>query len=154
MYTFTPMTEEQIEASNLMGNGVYDFEVIKAVRKISKAGNPMAELNILVWDKEGKQHTIFDYLVFSSQALNIKKVKHFCDTTGLSKEYERGNLPEELDRLSGKVEIGIQDEQPKMGGGFYPKKNIVIDYIKPSNTIKDENVSALPEEPFSDDIPF
>lgn len=149
MYTFTPMTEEEIQASSVIEAGTYDFEVIKATRKISKKGNPMAELNINVWDKEGKQHTLFDYLVFSSQPLNIKKVKHFCDATGLSKEYERGKLPEEMENLYGKVCLDIQDEQPKEGGGFYPKKNVVVDYIVAAQgTTRAENK----KDDFKDDI--
>lgn len=152
MYTFPPMTEEEINASNLIEAGVYNFEVVKANRRMSKSGNPMAELNINVWDKQGKQHIVFDYLVFSSVPLNIKKIKHFCDATGLSKEYNRGELPEELDRLSGKVEIGVQDEQPKPSGGFYPKKNIVVDYVMTDKgAVKPE---ASTREFKDDDVPF
>lgn len=123
MYTFTPMTEEEINAFNLMDEGVYDFQVVKSTRKLSKSSNnPMAELSLNIWDKEGKTHLVFDYLVFSSVPLNIKKVKHFCDATGLAEVYKTGKMPEELENLSGKVEIGIQEEQPKAGGGFYAKK--------------------------------
>jgi hypothetical protein len=153
MYTFTPMTEEEISSYNLMEKGIYDFEVIKSIRKVSKSGNPMAELQLNVWDKAGKQHTIFDYLVFSSIPLNIKKVKHFCDATGLAEKYKQGSIPEELERFSGKVEIGVQDEQPKEGGGFYPKKNIVLDYIVIDKAeIKYESTPA--DNFINDEIPF
>lgn len=153
MYLFNPMTEEQIQLSSLMESGIYDFEVIKSNKKTSKSGNPMAELNLNVWDKEGKQHVIYDYLVFSNIPLNIKKIKHFCDSTGLSKDYERGCLPENLERLSGKAIIGIQEEQPNPNGGFYPKKNVVTDYVIQDKSDIKQNPK---EEEFKDDtdIPF
>lgn len=65
-YSFIPMTDEEIDAMNLVPEGQYDFSVLKSVRKTSKAGNPMAELTIQYWDIEGKEHTVFDYLVFSA----------------------------------------------------------------------------------------
>jgi hypothetical protein len=128
-YAFQPMTEEELNAANLVDDGVYNFEVIKATKKTSSKGNPMAELNIRFWDNEGVVHTMFDYLVFSQVPLNIKKVKHFCDSTGLSEEYKRGELPEELVGLSGKFELKTQEEQPNGKGGFYPPKNVVSDYV-------------------------
>lgn len=152
MYTFTPMTESEIQASSLLEAGVYDFQVAKSTRKTSKSGNPMAELQINVWDKEGKQHLIFDYLVFSTIALNIRKLKHFCDSVGISDQYNKGAIPEELERLSGKVEIGIQDEQPKPGGGVYPKKNVVVDYVVTDKGAVKVELQVDPS--LNDDLPF
>ncbi len=154
-FNFNPMTEEQIDDSNsveLIEEGIYTFEVLKSTKKISKSFNQMAEIKINIWDKEGKIHVIFDYLVFSKVPLNIRKIKHFCDATGLQEEYKKGEIPEDLSHLSGKVYIGIREEQPKESGGFYPKKNIVLDYIvnsKSSNEI-------IPQEKFKEDleIPF
>lgn len=149
MYTFQPLTEEEISSYSLMEEGIYDFEVSKSIKKVSKSNNPMAELTLKVWDKEGKSHLIYDYLIFSKVPLNIKKVKHFCDTTGLFDNYKRGECPEELSTLSGKVHIGIQEEQQKPSGGFYPKKNVVIDYIKA------EKGSIAVGSTFKDyDVPF
>jgi len=129
-YSFSPMTEEELNSFPMLEPGVYDFEVLKSTRKVSKSGNDMAEINICVWDKEGKVNQLFDYLVFSKVAMNIRKVKHFCDATGLSENYQRGQLPEELEGLGGKVEIGIKEKQPNSNGGFYPEKNVVVDYVK------------------------
>lgn len=152
MFTFQPMTEEEINSVNLIEEGTYDFEVIKSMRKISKSNNPMAELKLSIWDHEGKQHLIFDYLVFSTVPLNIRKVKHFCDTTGLSENYQQGQLPEELARLSGKVHIGIQEGQPKPEGGYYPQKNYVIDYIMKDK--ETEEISLKKDTEIDDSIPF
>lgn len=151
-YSFNPMSDEELDAFDLIPEGVYNFEVIKSARKTSKSGNPMAELTLSVWDSEGKVHNVFDYLVFSQVKLNIKKVSHFSKAVGLHEEYKRGELPEELEHFSGKVEIGVQDEQPKPSGGFYPKKNVVVDYI-----VDGEVKQKLPKDKdgFKDDeLPF
>lgn len=147
MFTFSPMSEEEINLSNLMEIGTYNFEVVKSTRKISKSGNQMAELCINVFCNQGKQYLIYDYLIFSTIHLNIKKVKHFCDSVGLAEGYKIGKIPEDLSRLCGKVQIGIKKNQPNPNGGFYPDKNIVIDYIASdkknddlSITIKDDSI--------------
>lgn len=149
-YSFKPMTEEEIDSFDLIPVGQYDFMVTKSTRKISKANNPMAELQLTIWDNAGKTHTVFDYLVFSNAKLSMRKIRHFCYAVGLHKEYEAGEVPEELVGLQGKVEIGIKDEQPNQNGGFYPKKNIVVDYTKSDGTPK-----ALPKnDDMNDEIPF
>lgn len=147
-YVFTPLTDEQIDTMSLLPDGNYNFEIIKSTHKTSKSGNPMAEIQHKIWDKEGKTHIIFDFLVFSTVTLNIKKVKHFCEAVGLLEEYKTGSLRENLDGLSGKLTIGIQAEQPKPSGGFYPKKNYVVDYVIEKNGPKKE------EDFFEDAIPF
>lgn len=152
-YSFQPMSEEELNSINLVDDGIYDFEVIKSTRKTSKSGNPMAELNIKFWDKGGQTHTLFDYLVFSKVNLNIRKVKHFCDTTGLSKEYSLGELPEELKGLCGKFSLKTQGQQPDGRGGFYPAKNVVEDYIK-SDIITDASQAGNDENFLNDPIPF
>ncbi len=150
-YKFTPMTDDELSMSNLMDEGCYSFEVIKSAKRISKSGNPMAELQLRVWDMRGQEHIVYDYLVFSTVNLNKRKVKHFCDAVGLEEEYKNGMIPEELEKYSGKVHIGIQDEMPNPKGGNYPKKNMVIDYIQGNTQTKLKEVN---EKEFNDDIPF
>lgn len=152
-YNFQPLSDEELNSYNLMDDGIYDFQVEKSTSKVSKSNNPMAELVLTVWDKSGRPHMVFDYLVFSQVALNIRKVKHFCDTVGLIEEYKNGQLREELASLCGKVEIGRQEKQPKQGGGFYPEKNVVVDYV---TSDKDSSkVDHVKEEGFHDDeLPF
>lgn len=162
MYTFTPMTEEQINDSSLIEEGVYDFEVVKSTRKMSNAQNPMAELQLNIWDKEGKQHLVYDYLVFSSVPLNIKKVKHFCEAVGLADQYNVGQIPEELERYCGKVhvikqagkEIPFDKLKGKPAGSCYPDKNAVEDYIK-SDQQPAKKEAPKDDTSFDDDsIPF
>ncbi len=60
---FTPRTEEEIADSKLWKKGVYDFEVLDACEKISKAGHPMIELKIRVSNGDGVARTLPDYLL-------------------------------------------------------------------------------------------
>jgi hypothetical protein len=153
-YDFTPMTDEEINCFHIIEEGIYDFEVIKCTRKISKSGNAMAEIQINIWDKNGKTSLIYDYLVFSTVPLNIKKVKHFCDTVGLQDAYKKGSLPEDLERLSGEVLIGIKEEQPKGDGTFYPKKNFVVDYIGKDKKELEDKKEVLQDDFYDSSIPF
>lgn len=161
MYKFPSMSDEELNAVDLVEDGIYDFEVIRSKPKMSHAGNPMAELNIKFWDKNGKIHTLFDNLVFSTVPLNIRKIKHFCDATGLQDYYSRGELPEELGGYSGKFKITTQLGQlipmdrlnGKAHGSKYPDKNVVEDYILLENDIsKTERTSE--KNSFDDDLPF
>lgn len=149
-FIFTPLTDEEINSFGLLENGIYDFEILKSTRRISKSGNPMAELHLRVKNDKGKEQNVFDYLVFSKIPLNIKKLKHFCETTGLEKDYQEGKLREDLEKLSGKLEIGVQDETANPNGGFYPRKNIVLDYI--AGEPKDKK--GVDDLFIDDDLPF
>jgi hypothetical protein len=163
-YNFDPMTDEELEASDLVEDGEYYFEVVKSTRSNSKNGNPMAALQITIWDKEGKTHTIFDWLVFSQIKMCLKKVSHFCSAVGLADEYKKGQIPEELERYCGKLILGfaagqeIPEEklQGKPFGSKYPDKNVVVDYVKGSAKPRKVGVDKEPSESkeFDDDIPF
>jgi hypothetical protein len=156
-YNFNPMSDSELEDMDIIADGVYNFEVLKSTRKTSKKGNPMAEVLLNVWDNNGKSHHVFDYLVFSNVNLNIKKISRFCKAVGLVEEYKRGEIPEQLEKLSGKLELGTQEPQEKLGGGFYPKKNVVVDYVV-QDGVKVQSKSSsqsLPVEEFKDDdLPF
>ena len=43
-YSFQPLSDEELDAINIIPKGIYSFEVSKSTRKTSRAGNPMAEL--------------------------------------------------------------------------------------------------------------
>jgi len=161
MYKFPSMSDEELNATDLVEDGEYDFEVIRSKPKTSYAGNQMAELNIKFWDRNGKVHTMFDNLVFSTVPLNIRKVKHFCDATGLQEYYKRGELPEELGGYSGRFRISIQRGQiipveklnGKPMGSKYPDKNVVEDYVlTDKGAVKYEAVSGSND--LNDDLPF
>lgn len=167
-FTYLPLSEEDAEKErySLLEDGTYSFRVNTAVPKISrpkdgKPGNPMIELNITVWDEKGKERYIYDYLVGTrSQAW---KLRHFCDSTGLTKAYDDGKFePWMAEGKSGFAIITQQKGQPRQGGGNYPDKNSVKDYVVTENGAHKFN----PENPVEhwrsaedvfggkDDVPF
>lgn len=128
MFTFEPMTEEEIKALNLIDPGVYDFEVVKAEQKTSKSGNPMIEMVLKILDANGRERQITDYLV--SMKSMMFKIKHFSDSVGLQDKYAQGTFSErDCVGRSGKVEIAIQKGQPNPNGGMYADKAAVKDYV-------------------------
>lgn len=154
MYTFNSMTEEQLDALSLVPPGNYDFEVLKATKKVSKTGNPMAELQVQIWDAEGRTHNIYDYLVFSGVPLNIRKISHFCKAVGLKEAYDKGQLPEDLYGYSGKCKVDVRDPQPNPNGGFYDKKNVIVDYLESSQEESAKRKEAAVQKSVDEDIPF
>ena len=140
-FTFVPLTEEEINAANLLPDGEYDFEVIAAKDKLSKSGNTMIELQLKVWDNAGREHIIFDYLLLSL----MYKVKHFCDAVGLIESYKAGLIKDhECVAKIGKAKIIIQK-----GKDGYPDKNSVKDYLASKNEEPKKTDNFV-----SDDIPF
>jgi len=139
---FTPKTENEIQFENLLEPGIYNFSVVKAEDAISKAGNEMIKLNLKVWDKNGHERFVFDYLL---EALAYK-IKHFCDAVGLADKYQNGafNASDCLDK-SGNVKVDIQKDKT----GLYHDKNIVVDYLV------ETTASQSKKDTFEDsDIPF
>lgn len=143
---FTPLTEEEIQSSSLMPDGIYTYHVIKSEDKISQSGNEYISLTLKVWDQEGRDH-----LIFTNLAL-VKLIKHFCDVNGMQNWYQSGDIQANscLNKSGGMVQIGTQLPKSDGKGGMYPAKNIVKDYIigNPTsklNPIKNEfNDDALP----------
>lgn len=152
-FSFPPMTEEEIKALNMVEEGIYDFEVVKSTQKTSKSGNQMIEMQLMIWDKEGKEHVVFDYLV--SIKSMMYKIKHFCDTVGLEKEYQRGNFDvTQCEGRRGKAHIVIQSGQPNPAGGMYADKNAVKDYVMTDKGAVKHDSAKNEDYQFSDDIPF
>jgi len=146
---FTPKSESEIQRSNLIDAGVYNFQVIAAKDTVSKNGNEMIELQLNVWDMNGREHFIYDYLL---EAMSFK-LRHFAESTGLLGRYEAGELvANDCIGKSGNVEISIQAGRPNPNGGTYPDKNSVKDYIVKSESDKPICIDDIP---FNDDsIPF
>jgi len=139
---FTPKSDTEL--LNLLDPGIYDFEVVKAENAISKStGNPMIKLTNKIYDKTGKEIYLNDYLVPSA----LYKIKKFCDSTNLQKQYNAGNLsPFDCEKKTGKCKIGVERS------GDYPARNKIADYIKISldfNTQTKDNSAFV-----DDDLPF
>ena len=143
MITFQPKSDDELQREMLIPEGEYNFEITKATEKVSKAGNPMIEIAIKVWDKEGKERYVYDYLMTSRPSL-LYRIKNLCEAIGKNEIYEKGQISEtDLYGASGKLTISIQSASVQ-----HPAKNIVKNYI--ASEIKPEEN----EDKFDDDLPF
>ena len=148
---FSPKTQAEIDAMGLIKAGTYPFAVSTAKDKISKSGNEMIELNLEVFDSEGKSHHMFDYLLEAMAG----KLFAFCTSTGMEQKYHAGTLTSyDCIGRSGYVEIEIQKGKENPQGGTYPDKNSVKRYIvKPAGAVPSVYQTASKEE-FDSDVPF
>lgn len=120
---FTPKTEEQLSEESLLPEGEYPFTVIVARDTTSKtSGNPMIELQLEVYDEDGKGRKVTDYLM---ESMGFKLI-HFASTTGLTAEYDRGDMPADIMQgRSGCLRLRIEP-----ASGNFRAKNSVRDYVK------------------------
>lgn len=120
---FEPKTAQEIDESGLLDPGLYDFEVMEAEEKTSSKGNDMVALAIRVEDNDGRGFKILDWLVATEGG--AYKVRHFAESVGLLKEYEKGDMPAGLMiGKTGRCKLGIKPAE-----GQYRAKNTVADYV-------------------------
>lgn len=119
-----PQTEDQLAKAMLLPAGEYDFEVVTAEDRISKSGNEMIEVGLLVFAGDAKR-TVKDYLMEKM----AYKLRHYCYAVGLGKEYESGELTAALCvGRTGRVKLKVEEQD-----GFRPK-NAVADYVVGATT--------------------
>ncbi len=143
---FSPKTDEDIKRAMLLDAGSYDFEVLSAEEKLSKKGNPMIVVKLLVFAGE-RRREVTDYLM-ESMAF---KLRHFAFAVGLGKEYESGDLNAENFRgRSGKVVLAVEEQV-----GYSPK-NVVRDYEVAEGMKEAATAAAKPRAaaPVDDEPPF
>jgi hypothetical protein len=138
---FSPKTESQIREESLIPEGEYDFTVVKAEDKLSKAGNEMIQLDMDIF-VGGTERPMKDWLM-EKMAF---KLLHFCAATGLTAKYEAGTLAaQDCIGKSGKLNIVIKE-----GQGQYGKQNGVKDYVV-AKVATDAPVSEPPKAAVFDD---
>lgn len=151
---FTPKTKSELVAKNLLPKGWYDFEVMAATDKVSKAGNEMIEAKLRVFDPSGGEKHIFDYLMEAVP----EKLFDFCEAVGLAEKYHAGTLTAaDCVHRAAKVKIAIDDKNED-----FPPKNVARGYAAPSELIPSSAAppsptaakAAPPAAPDDDDIPF
>lgn len=121
---FTPKKDEELNSFDLFPKGEYDFAVIKSFDEVSKAGNTMIKLELDIYSENGGRTRIFDYILESIP----HKLKHFCQTAGLEKEYETGDITADMCRnRTGRCLVVVKQDK----SGEYPDKNEIKDYCKP-----------------------
>lgn len=146
-FPYDPMTEEEIQTFNLLEEGYYPFETVKSDAKISSSGNKMIELVHRIFDKNGREHLVYDYLVaIPSMAF---KIKHYCDSTGMEQEYKDKKFNSDLcQNKKGFCYVTIKE-----GDGKYQSKNNVKDYVTADKVIT-ESPKENKENFLNEDIPF
>lgn len=140
---FTPKDEKDLKKFELLpADSIYDFEVLEATDRVSKSGNEMIEINLGLYITDKIGHRIYDYLLSQMEA----KLRHFCDTTGLLREYENGTLTAAMCKgRAGKCKIGIKTDK----NGEYADRNFVKDYIcRPAKSLGGHTEYLSEEEAF------
>lgn len=132
---YQPKTEEEVNNFSLCPEGVFPFEVVHAEEKLSQKGNEMIQLKLKVFDDEGNQHIVYDFLM---EAVAFK-LKHFCDAVGLAELYKSGELTDiECEGKTGKVEIGHRPDQKDKEKMRHGVKDYIVD--ESANMIEDDDI--------------
>lgn len=138
---FKPTTKADLSRKNLLPKGWYDFEVMGAVDKTSKAGNEMIEAKLRVFATDGSERHIFDYLMEAMP----DKLFDFCEATGLIDKYQAGTLTaDDCVGKAAKVKVAIDDKNED-----YPPKNVAkgyasVDAVKPAPKASKEDDDEIP----------
>lgn len=152
----TPISDNaahtQANAFRCWPRGLYDFEVLTAIDKVSGAGNDMVELELRVYNTEGKERTVKDWLV-SSEGMAYK-LRHFASATGMLPQYERGELKSsEMPGKTGRCQLGIEAGKQVPGtNDKYPDKNKVQDYAPTVAGGKTPLIASVAD--MDDEVPF
>lgn len=146
---FPPTPENELIDLLLVGDG--NYEVLEAAEKMSKSSNnPMIELKMRVWDSEGHDSILFDYLMLTASKFSLRKIRHFCYSCGIGNLYEQGALSaQDCIGKQGKLKIDF-----KKGDNGYQDKNVVKDYIVDMDAKTETPATGAQSEVFDDDIPF
>jgi hypothetical protein len=138
MFEYQVYSEAQasVERFNLLKDGEYDAVIEKSMDKISSSGNPMMDMTLSVFDENGMQYTIRDFLVFTPKMM--WKIVNCAKSANVIEQYESQNFCSEL-MESKRVRVKISTEKGgiiledklkgKSFGSKYPDKNKIEDYI-------------------------
>jgi len=146
---YTPRSDKEIrQARGLPEPGDADFEITAAEETKSSKGNPMIKLTLSIWDSEGNQSTLWDYLLPDLDSM-AWKWKHFCESLGL--DYNSGTIDiDSLVALTGKLVVSIRksDEYGEQGQvkDYTPKsvKSKTVETDKKSKNKKDDDLDDIP----------
>lgn len=147
----TPKTEKEVSEEGLLPEGIYDFEIMEAVEKLSKSGNDMIALKIAVYGPNGNARYVFDYLL-EIEGMSYK-IRHAADACGMLDKYESGEIEAgDFINKTGKLKLFIQK-----GKDGYADKNSVRDYItrdKLDGVVDGPKSAAKVAADLDDEIPF
>jgi len=147
---FEPKTDQELAEAKLLPKGEYDYEVSAAFEKVSKSGNDMIEMKVVLYVGESTR-TFTDYLLDAMP----EKLKHFCQAHGLTAQYERGELTaDDCEGRMGKCKVDTQK-----GKNGYSDKSQIVDYCPTDSTGRSASAPQRATQPVAaavsdDDVPF
>jgi hypothetical protein len=135
---FAPKSAEELAMESLLPEGIYPFEVLDAIDTLSKAGNEMLKLKLVVFGDGSTPH-VYDYLLEKL----AYKLRHFAETTGLLAAYEAGELTAEMClNKEGYCKLTVERQE-----GYEPR-NTVKDYVvMKSQAAAPDPLTAVPAPP-------
>lgn len=145
---FEPKTEAEVASGDLWQPGTYDFEISEATEEVSKAGNEMIKLKLLIYNEDGNRRVVFDYLMEKVPY----KLRHCAVACGLQNKYESGVLTaDDLIGHAGRCKISIRKDKT----GQYPDQNQIADYLveEPRASQKRQSAPVVAAD-LDDEIPF
>lgn len=151
LFDYEPLSDEEIESHRKrLKPGSGTFNVIEAKDRVSKNGNPMIELKLQVWDENGCEGTVFDYLVAGIPSMAFK-LRNFCKSIGHPEFYMQRKLSSltALNKM-GKLKITLKKDDK---GEEWPRIADYLPHIQGSplpNYVETKNEI----ENIDDDIPF
>lgn len=143
---FKTYTEEQLAEEKLWDTKVpYGFQILEASEQVSKNGNEMIKLKLMVFTDTGRERIMFDYLLDTPQM--AYKLRHAAAATGLLASYEAGVLnADDLLHKTGSLKLGR-----RVNAQTGLPENTIVDYVYD----KDAPQVVKPEVALVDDeIPF
>lgn len=128
---------DDINATLIPDKTECEFQVLTSTDKVSSSGNPMIELVLNVWDAEGQEHRVWDYITKGG----LFKLEQLCAIHGI--DFTSGNVPaEDLAGISGKCVVGF-----KKGDGQYADKNSIRKYLTPLDEKNPPAPTKKPSDP-------
>lgn len=164
---FAPKTEQELQQMRLLPAGTYAFDVLNATDALSKAGNEMIKLELLVYTPDGSTRKVTDYLMEKL----AYKLAGFAKHTGLSAKYTSGHIAaEDCLGKSGWVQLTVEEGKPKPDkpGEKFSDRNSVKGYCdKPGSRVanltaprankpaeKAADAAAASASNLDEDVPF
>jgi Protein of unknown function (DUF669) len=117
---FQAKSEQEIAESRLLPKGEYDFEILDAEEKTSKAANSMIVLKVRVSNGNGVARTLTDYLVAQSAG----KLRNCCAACGILDKYDNGVVSEDdFPGKRGRLKLVVEKKRG------WPARNVIADYV-------------------------
>lgn len=112
---------KDINASLIPDKTETEFKIQVASDEVSKtSGKPMMKLTVTLWDSEGNERNVWEYITSKS----LFKLEQLCKIKGL--DFESGDITaEDLIGIEGRCVVGISKDQT----GQYADKNSVRKFI-------------------------